>query len=67
MTRTTDFREGQLRIPKDRWPLPEPVERKLMLYAGPGRWEGNEAVFDLPLSRLQEIEAAFEREKGMEV
>jgi hypothetical protein len=65
MKRVTDFRVGELRIPAERFPLPEPVEKRLQAYSGYGRWEGapygpkSVAVFELPLSRLAEIEAAF--------
>jgi hypothetical protein len=66
MRRVTDFRTGELRIPADRFPLPARVEELLRIYSGLGRWEGSAhapgrvAIFELPLYRLEEIEAAFE-------
>ena len=67
MRRVTDFRTGELRIPTDRFPLPARVEELLRIYSGGlGRWEGSPhapgsvAIFELPLYRLEEIEAAFE-------
>lgn len=66
MDRVTDVRVGALRIPADRFPLPPRVEELLQAYSGPGQWEGppygpnSAAVFELPLSRLAEIERAFE-------
>jgi hypothetical protein len=62
MKRITDFRVGELRIPADRFPLPPKVEEMLRLYCGPGQWEGNTAVFELPLYRLAEIEAAMRKD-----
>ena len=59
MKRITDFRVGELRIPADRFPLPPRVAQMLRLYSGPGQWEGNVAVFELPVYRLAEIEAAM--------
>ncbi len=65
MGRVEDFRVGELRIPADRFPLPPRVEELLQAYSGFGQWEGaphavgSVAVFELPMSRLREIEAAF--------
>ncbi len=65
MRRVTDFRVGELRIPAKHFPLPPRAEQLLQAYSGYGRWEGapygpkSVAVFELPLSRLAEIEAAF--------
>jgi hypothetical protein len=59
MKRITDFRVGELRISAERFPLPPKVEEMLRLYCGPGQWEGNTAVFELPVYRLAEIEAAM--------
>jgi hypothetical protein len=59
MGRITDFRVVELRIRADKFPLPERVDEMLRLYAGPGQWEGNEAVFELPIYRVEEIERAF--------
>jgi hypothetical protein len=64
MRRVTDFRVGELRIPADRFPLPPRVAEMLRLYSGPGQWERNIAVFELPAYRLEEIEAAFEDAAG---
>ncbi len=70
MGRVEDFRVGELRIPADRFPLPERVEELLRAYSGFGQWEGapyargSVAVFELPMSRLSEIERAFSRAAG---
>jgi hypothetical protein len=70
MKRITDFRVGELRIPADRIPLPGRVEELLRIYSGFGRWEGSPhapgsvAIFELPVHRLEEIEAAFEDAAG---
>jgi len=70
MRRADDFRIGELRIPAERSPLPERVEELLRVYAGTGQWEGapyspqSVAVFELPMSRLAEIERAFEDAAG---
>lgn len=61
MRRVTDFRVGELRIPADRFPLPPLVENRLRLYAGLGRWEGDTAVFELPVYRLEELESAMRK------
>ena len=49
MKRIRDFDVGELRIGADRFPLPPRVEEMLRLYAGPGQWENNVAVFELPV------------------
>ena len=65
MRRVTDFRTGELRIPANRFPLPARVEELLRIYSGLGRWEGSPhapgsvGIFELPLYRLEEIEAAM--------
>ncbi len=59
-----DFRTVELRIPRDRFPLPARVEEKLRLYAGVGVWEGDVAVFELAISRVAEVEEAFLRAAG---
>jgi hypothetical protein len=59
MKRITDFRVGELRIPAERFPLPPRVAQMLRLYSGPGRWERDVALFELPVYRLAEIEAAM--------
>jgi hypothetical protein len=65
MRRVTDFRTAELRIPPDRFPLPARVEELLRIYSGLGRWEGSPhapgsvAIFELPVYRLEEIEAAM--------
>lgn len=66
MRRVTDSRTGELRIPADRFPLPARVEELLRIYSGGlGRWEGSPhapgsvAIFELPVYRLEEIEAAM--------
>ena len=70
MKRITDFRVGELRIPAERFPLPPRVAQMLRLYSGLGRWEGSPhapgsvAIFELPVYRLEEIEAAFEDAAG---
>jgi hypothetical protein len=70
MKRITDFRVGELRIPADRFPLPARVEELLRIYSGLSWWEGSlhapssVAIFELPLYRLEEIEAAFEDAAG---
>jgi hypothetical protein len=64
MKRVTDFRVGELRIPADKFPLPPRVEEMLRLYAGLGQWEGNVAVFELPVYRVAEIEQAFSEAAG---
>ncbi len=70
MKRLEDFRVGELRIPADRFPLPVRVEELLQAYSGFGQWEGSPhapgsvAVFELPMSRLSEIEQAFEDAAG---
>ena len=54
MRRVTDFRTCEIRIPSDRFPLPERVQDLLRVYGGLGRWEGpphspgSVAVFELP-------------------
>jgi len=68
--RVTDSRTGELRIPADRFPLPARVEELLRIYSGFGRWEGpphspgSVAVFELPITRVVEIERAFEDAAG---
>ena len=70
MRRVTDFRTGELRIPTDRFPLPARVEELLRIYSGMGRWEGpphsrgSVAVFELAITRVVEIERAFEDAAG---
>jgi hypothetical protein len=70
MKRITDFRTAELRIPAERFPLPARVEKLLRIYSGLGRWEGpphspgSVAVFELPISRVMEIERAFEDAAG---
>lgn len=62
MNRVTDFRIGELRIPAEKFPLPERVEEMLRLYAGPGEWQGSVAVFEIPVYRIDELEAAMAQE-----
>ena len=62
MNRVTDFRVGELRIPAKAFPLSAGVEERLRLYAGPGRWEGACAVFEIAAYRLEELEAAMARD-----
>ena len=70
MHRVMYFRVGVLRIPADRFPLPPRVEKLLRAYASLGQWQGpphsrgSVAVFQLPVYRLEEIEAAFEDAAG---
>jgi hypothetical protein len=70
MRRVTDFRTCEIRIPSDRFPLPERVQDLLRVYGGLGRWEGpphspgSVAVFELPITRVVEIERAFEDAAG---
>jgi hypothetical protein len=70
MKRVTDFRTGELRIPASMFPLPGRVQNLLRAYSALGRWEGSAhapgsvAIFELPLYRLEEIEAAFEDAAG---
>jgi hypothetical protein len=53
MRRVTDFRTCEIRIPSDRFLLPERVQDLLRVYGGLGRWEGpphspgSVAVFEL--------------------
>ncbi|MCA1606799.1 MAG: hypothetical protein LC775_15330, partial [Acidobacteria bacterium] len=53
----------ELRIPAEKFPLPPRVEDMLRLYAGLGKWEGNVAVFELPMYRLEELEQAMRAER----
>jgi hypothetical protein len=70
MRRVTDFRTAELRIPSDRFPLPQRVQDLLRVYGGLGRWEGaphspgSVAVFELPITRVVQIERAFEEAAG---
>jgi len=70
MKRIEDSRVGGLRIPAERFPLPPRLQELLQAYSGFGRWEGSPhapgsvAIFELPVYRLEEIEAAFEDAAG---
>ncbi len=71
MGRVTDFRTAELRIAADKFPLPARVEDLLRIYGGFGQWEGaphaanSVALFELPVSRVAEIERALEEAGGM--